>query len=112
MEAIRMLEEDVGNAITIDEIAKRVFGISMGPFELMNVSGVPIALHASTTIGNAFGPLYGPPELLRKQLESGEPWSLRGTVNTGIEQTVTERLLAGRSEERRVGKECRTRCET
>src|SRR5207244_4904313 len=95
MEAIRMLEEDVGNAITIDEIAKRVFGIGMGPFELMNVSGVPIALHASTTIGNAFGPLYGPPELLRKQVESGEPWSLRGTVNTGIEQTVTERLLAG-----------------
>ena len=90
-----MLEEGVANAITIDEIAKRVFGVGMGPFELMNVSGVPIALHASTTIGNAFGPLYGPPELLRKQVESGEPWSLRGTVNTGIEQTVTERLLAG-----------------
>ena len=68
-----MLEERVASAVTIDEIAKQVFGVGMGPFELMNVSGVPIALHASTTIGNAFGPLYGPPELLRKQVESGEP---------------------------------------
>jgi enoyl-CoA hydratase/3-hydroxyacyl-CoA dehydrogenase len=53
MEAIRMLEDGVASAITIDEIAKKTFGVGMGPFELMNVSGVPIALHASTTIGNA-----------------------------------------------------------
>ena len=95
MEAIRMLEEGLANAITIDEIAKRLFGVGMGPFELMNVSGVPIALHASTTIGHAFGPLYGPPELLRRQVESGQPWSLGGTVNTGVEQIVSDRLLAG-----------------
>ena len=48
LEAIRMLEEGVSNAITIDDIAKRAFGVGMGPFELMNVSGLPIALHAST----------------------------------------------------------------
>jgi enoyl-CoA hydratase/3-hydroxyacyl-CoA dehydrogenase len=95
MEAIRILEERVANAVTVDEIAKRVFGVGMGPFELMNVSGVPIALHASTTIGNAFGPMYGPPGLLKKQVESGEPWSLGGTVDASVEQTVSERLLAG-----------------
>src|SRR5438874_2694967 len=95
MEAIRMLEEGVASAITIDEIAKRVFGVGMGPFELMNVSGVPIALHASTSIGNAHGPLYGPPELLKQQAESGEPWSLGGTVSTGVEQIVSDRLRAG-----------------
>src|SRR5262249_47012246 len=95
MEAIRMLEEGIASAVSIDEIAKRVFGVGMGPFELMNVSGVPIALHASTTIGNAYGPLYGPSELLRKQVERGQPWSLDGTVDPGAEQAVGERLLAG-----------------
>jgi len=95
MEAIRMLEERIVNAITIDEVAKRTFGVGMGPFELMNVSGVPIALHASTTIGNAFGPLYGPSDTLRRQVEGGQPWSLGGTIDTTAEQSVSDRLLAG-----------------
>jgi enoyl-CoA hydratase / 3-hydroxyacyl-CoA dehydrogenase len=95
LEAIRLLEERVANAITIDEVAKRTFGVGMGPFELMNVSGVPIALHASTTIGNAFGPLYGPTPLLRRQVESGQMWSLEGTVDVGVERVISERLQAG-----------------
>jgi enoyl-CoA hydratase / 3-hydroxyacyl-CoA dehydrogenase len=95
MEAIRMLDEHVASAITIDEIAKRVFGVGMGPFELMNVSGVPIALHASTTIGNAFGPMYGPPDLLKRQVESGALWKLDGTVDAGAAQDVSDRLLGG-----------------
>jgi enoyl-CoA hydratase/3-hydroxyacyl-CoA dehydrogenase len=95
MEAIRLLEEGVANAITIDETAKTAFGVGMGPFELMNVSGVPIALHASTTIGNAFGPLYGPTALLRSQVESGKLWPLDGNVDAGAQQAVAERLEAG-----------------
>jgi len=95
MEAIRLLEEGVTNAITIDEIAKRTFGVGMGPFELMNVSGVPIALHASTTIGHAFGPLYGPTPLLRKQVESGQLWPLDGTIDAGVERVVAERMQSG-----------------
>ncbi len=95
MEAIRMLQEGIANAITIDDIAKRTFGVGMGPFELMNVSGVPIALHASTTIGNAFGPLYGPPDLLRRQVDSAQLWSIGGTVDLDVEAAVSERLRAG-----------------
>jgi enoyl-CoA hydratase/3-hydroxyacyl-CoA dehydrogenase len=95
MEAIRLLEEGIANAITIDEVAKTAFGVGMGPFELMNVSGVPIALHASTTIGNAFGPLYGPTPLLRTQVESGKLWPLDGTVDAGAQRAVAERLEAG-----------------
>ncbi len=67
----------------------------MGPFELMNVSGVPIALHASTTIGNAFGPLYGPTELLRTQVESGQLWPLDGKIDASVERVVAERMQAG-----------------
>jgi enoyl-CoA hydratase/3-hydroxyacyl-CoA dehydrogenase len=95
MESIRMLEEGVASAVTIDDIARRVFGVGMGPFELMNVSGVPIALHASTTIGNAFGALYGPTELLRRQVALGRPWSLEGPIDAGAEGVVSDRLQAG-----------------
>jgi enoyl-CoA hydratase/3-hydroxyacyl-CoA dehydrogenase len=95
MEAIRMVEEGIASALTVDEVAKRTFGVGMGPFELMNVSGVPIALHASTTIGNAYGSLYGPTALLRRQVESGRLWSLDGTVNAGVDHVVSERLLTG-----------------
>src|SRR5262249_4556210 len=95
MEAIRMLEEGIASAVSIDEIAKRVFGVGMGPFELMNVSGVPIALHASTTIGNAYGSLYGPPGLLRKQVGLGVPWSVGGTVNPSAEQAGSDRVRGG-----------------
>ena len=78
VEAVRMLEEGVADAATIDAIAKETFGIGMGPFELMNVTGVPIAFHASTTIGQAYGPMYAPPARLRTQAGIGQPWSLDG----------------------------------
>ncbi|HXD73852.1 MAG TPA: 3-hydroxyacyl-CoA dehydrogenase NAD-binding domain-containing protein [Vicinamibacterales bacterium] len=95
MEAIRMLEERVASAITIDEIAKKTFGVGMGPFELMNVSGVPIALHASTTIGDAYGAMYGPPPMLKQQVESGRMWPLGGTVDPTADRVVSERLMSG-----------------
>ena len=71
-EAVRMLEEGAASTATIDEAAKKAFGIGMGPFELMNVTGVPIAFHAATTLGRAFGPMYESPALLRAQMESGQ----------------------------------------
>src|SRR6185312_1196741 len=95
MEAIRMLAERVASAITIDEIAKKTFGVGMGPFELMNVSGVPIALHASTTIGDAYGAMYGPPPMLKQQVESGRMWPLGGTVDPTADRVVSERLMSG-----------------
>jgi len=91
-EAVRMLEEGVAGTATIDEAAKKAFGIGMGPFELMNVTGVPIALHAATTLGRAFGPMYEAPALLRAQVESGTPWEVSGTPDAGPFQTVGDRL--------------------
>ena len=40
-EAVRLLEEGVADVATIDAAARKAFGIGMGPFELMNVTGVP-----------------------------------------------------------------------
>ena len=91
-EAVRMLDEGVASTATIDEAAKKAFGIGMGPFELMNVTGVPIAFHAATTLGRAFGPMYEPPALLRAQTESGQPWDITGTPDAGRFTDVADRL--------------------
>jgi enoyl-CoA hydratase/3-hydroxyacyl-CoA dehydrogenase len=93
-EAVRIREEGIANTATTDEAAKKTFGIGMGPFELMNVTGVPIALHAATTFGRAFGPLYEPPDSLRAQVESGTHWDLEGSIDPGQLTAIGERLCA------------------
>jgi enoyl-CoA hydratase/3-hydroxyacyl-CoA dehydrogenase len=94
IEAVRMLEEGTADTATIDEGSKKAFGIGIGPFELMNVTGVLIAFHASTTFGRAFGPLYKPPALLRRQAESGTWWAIEGTADPARFDEVGDRLAA------------------
>ncbi|MGD9327176.1 MAG: enoyl-CoA hydratase/isomerase family protein, partial [Desulfobacterales bacterium] len=80
-EAARMLEENIANIPTIEEAAKQAFKIGMGPFELMNVTGIPIAVHASTTLGNELGPFYATAEILSAQKDKNENWNLAGEVD-------------------------------
>ncbi len=93
-EAVRMLEEGIASTGTIDEAAKKAFGIGMGPFELMNVTGVPIAFHAATTLGGAFGPMYAAPPLLQAQTEAGRQWEVSGTPDEAQFKTIADRLAA------------------
>lgn len=79
-EATRLLEEDVANIPTIEEASKRAFEIGMGAFELMNVTGIPIAVHAATTLGNELGPFYAPSDRLEAQMEAKADWNLSGEV--------------------------------
>jgi enoyl-CoA hydratase/3-hydroxyacyl-CoA dehydrogenase len=94
MHAVRLVEEGAADAVTIEDAAKQAFGIGMGPFELMNITGTVIALHASTTLGRAFGPLYEPPALLRARAESGEAWSLAGAPDQTRFAAIADRLRA------------------
>lgn len=80
-ETTRMLEEGMANIPTIEVAAKQAFGIGMGGFELMNVTGIPIAVHASGTLGAELSPFYGTPEILRAQMEKNEDWDLSGEVD-------------------------------
>ncbi len=91
-EAVRLLEEGAANIATVEEAAKRGFKIGMGPFELMNVTGVPIAMHAATTLGNEIGPFYAPAQMLKDQVAKGENWSLTGEVDESRVQAVIDRL--------------------
>ena len=93
-EAVRLLEEGAADIPTIEAAAKATFGSGMGPFELMNVTGIPIAMHAANTLGAAFGPFYAPAELLKKQVASGQPWKLEGTPDPSKFDAVSARLLA------------------
>ena len=92
-EATRMLEEKVASIPTIEAAAKSVFRIGMGPFELMNVTGIPIAVHSSTTLGNELGPFYNTSQCLKAQGEAGEPWDLSGAVDESAVPAVGDRFL-------------------
>ena len=91
-EAARLLEEKVADIATIEEGAKRAFKIGMGPFQLMNVTGIPIAVHAATTLGNELGAFYAPAEILKAQMEKKENWPLEGDVDEAKLDEVVDRL--------------------
>ena len=91
-EAVRILEEGMADIPTVEAAAKQAFGIGMGPFELMNVTGIPIAVHTNDTLGAAFGPLHGTPDRLRRQFESGKPWDLSGEADASKFELVADRL--------------------
>ena len=93
-EAVRLLEAGEADVPTIEAACKASFGVGMGPFQLMNVTGIPIALHAATTLGESFGPFYAPAPLLRQQVASGEPWSLEGTPDPSRFDRVADRMWA------------------
>lgn len=95
-ESVRLLEEGVGVIEVIDAVAMKTFGIGMGPFALMNATGVPIALHSQRTL-EFFGPAYKAADLLVRQVEKKENWSIKTAdippVSAGQEKLIAERLL-------------------
>ncbi len=91
-EAARMLEEKIADIPTIEAAAKQAFKIGMGPFELMNVTGIPIAVHSSTTLGNELGPFYATAEILKAQMEKKQNWDLAGPVDASRIPAVVDRF--------------------
>ncbi|MFN7972356.1 MAG: 3-hydroxyacyl-CoA dehydrogenase NAD-binding domain-containing protein [Acidobacteriota bacterium] len=91
-EAVRIHAEGLAGIPTIDAAAKAFFQIGMGPFELMNVTGVPIAFHAATTLGRELGPFYAPAPALEAQATSGRPWDLAGEADAALFDAVSARL--------------------
>jgi len=93
-EAVRVVEEGAADIPTVERASKEAFGAGMGPFELMNVTGVPIAMHAAATLGKAFGPFYAPAALLEKQVLSKTNWDLAGEPDATKLDAVAERMRA------------------
>jgi enoyl-CoA hydratase/3-hydroxyacyl-CoA dehydrogenase len=92
-EATRMLGEGVASTPTIDQAAMEAFSIGMGPFALMNATGVSIAYHSSSFLSRNLGSFYEPSEALHKQFEAGVEWDLEGAVDEQAKEVVKGRLL-------------------
>jgi enoyl-CoA hydratase/3-hydroxyacyl-CoA dehydrogenase len=93
-EAVRLLDEGVADIPTIEAAAKEAYDIGMGPFELMNVTGIPIGMHAASTLGRELGAFYAPSPRLVAQVKTGQLWPLGGTPSSdaGKRAAVVERL--------------------
>jgi enoyl-CoA hydratase / 3-hydroxyacyl-CoA dehydrogenase len=93
-EATRIAEEGVANLATIEEVGRELFGATLGPFELMNVTGIPIAFHANSSLYRAFGPAYAPSKLLEEQFRGGKPWPWKeSAVEPANQAAVRARFL-------------------
>ncbi len=92
-ESVRILREGLADIPTIDAAAKEAFQIGMGPFELMNITGIPIAYHSTQTLGQELGAFYQTCPLLAKQAGEGL-WDLSGTVDEAKKSSVAGRLLS------------------
>ncbi len=92
-EACRMLEDGTANIPTIDKAAQGAFKIGMGPFELMNATGIPIAYHSQNSLYNGLGEFYKPCDLLKSRFESKEKWDMKGDLNENRIEKVKERFL-------------------
>ncbi len=92
-EAARMLEEGLGNLPTVEEGSKRAFGIGMGSFEILNVTGIPLAVHASKSLGDELGLFYGTPDIMKTQMDKNEDWDLKaGEIEEEKIQAIVDRF--------------------
>lgn len=94
-EATRLLEEGIGTMESIDQVCVKTFGIGMGPFELMNATGIPVAYHAQKTL-EVFGDFYKPSDKLKEQADLNQPWKLNEngtTPDSEAERVISERML-------------------
>lgn len=93
-ESVRIYEEGVANKATIDKAAEQTFKIGMGPFTLMNASGIPIAYHSANTLAAEISEFYAPPKTLEDQVNSKELWDVEdGDVDESKFETISRRLL-------------------
>ncbi len=92
-ESVRLLEENVADIATIEWAAKKAFGVGMGPFQLMNVTGVPISKHAAATLGHALHPFYAPCKRLEEQVETGQDWDFSGDADESKYDLIADRLF-------------------
>ncbi|MBT3250207.1 MAG: 3-hydroxyacyl-CoA dehydrogenase/enoyl-CoA hydratase family protein [Candidatus Marinimicrobia bacterium] len=95
-EAVRIYEEGIADIAAIETAACRTFGCSMGPFALMNATGIPIAYHAQKTLYEVYGAFYKPADKLLQQMNSKSPWEIKPEqiIDWDVYLQVSERLSA------------------
>ncbi|MCC7141912.1 MAG: enoyl-CoA hydratase/isomerase family protein [Candidatus Eisenbacteria bacterium] len=92
-EAARLLEEGIADIPTIEQAAIEAFKIGMGPFQLMNLTGIPIGYHAAATLEKRLGAFYAPSGKIREYMQTGRQFDLAGEPRRERFTDVAERLL-------------------
>ena len=92
-EAARLLEEGLADIPTIEAAAMDAFKIGMGPFQLMNLTGVPIGYHAAESLAKRLGPFYAASGKIHEHVQTQRPFELSGEAKTDRFPVVRERLL-------------------
>jgi enoyl-CoA hydratase/3-hydroxyacyl-CoA dehydrogenase len=93
-EAIRLLDEGLGDIPSIDHVVKETVNIGMGPFEFMNATrAFSLAYHTPTILSQRISEFYGPAAGIQAKFKSGEPWDLSGDPNPAMFQKIQDRLL-------------------
>jgi enoyl-CoA hydratase/3-hydroxyacyl-CoA dehydrogenase len=89
-----MLEEGIANSATIEKAGRDALGIGMGPFEVVNLTGVTMALHASSGLGLGLTPFYEASERLKAQSDSGKDWPIEGEIQEDKLEEIKDRFRA------------------
>ena len=72
LEAIRMLEENVGDAADIDAAMELGYRHPMGPLRTTDVVGLDVRLGIAEELARELGPRFEPPALLRRMVAEGK----------------------------------------
>ena len=103
-EALRILEENIADAATIDWAMKNIGGFRMGPFELMDLIGNDINYKVTETVFNEFyfDPRYKPSIVQKRMVEAGHLGRKSGRGFYNYEQGF---VIAEPKEDSNLGKE-------
>lgn len=80
-EAVRCLEEGLGNHAQIDQVAKTALGVAIGPFAVMNIVKPSINLTAVQNLAH-ISPFYAASRELKRCGEAGEMWGIDSETPT------------------------------
>jgi enoyl-CoA hydratase / 3-hydroxyacyl-CoA dehydrogenase len=92
-EAVRMLDEGVGDIPTIEHAAREAFHLAAGPFALANAIGLPACWQAAESMAAALGDFFAPAAGLSARVTDGRPWELEGEPKQQSKTEIGERLL-------------------
>jgi enoyl-CoA hydratase/3-hydroxyacyl-CoA dehydrogenase len=94
-EGIRVLDEGLADIPSIEAAAKEAFQIGMGPFALINATGLPIAYHAAESLAVALGEFFAPAPGYTARFKMGKPWDLEGEpkAEAKVKAEIADRLM-------------------
>jgi enoyl-CoA hydratase/3-hydroxyacyl-CoA dehydrogenase len=94
-EGIQILDEGLADIPSIEAAAKEAFQIGMGPFALINATGLPIAYHAAEWLAVALGEFFAPAAGYTARFKMGKPWDLQGEpkASAKVKAEIADRLM-------------------